>query len=270
LKNIKDFLSFLNETLVGEKPITDMSKYLEGMSKGLSDKLFFLDKINPDLIVDFGSADGFVLNKIQHVRPDCKLIGYDIDEKMINISRQKYPNIQFTDNFSEIKKIVSQYDRPAIFLSSVIHEVYTYSTGKQVKKFWDDMFNSGFKWVVIRDMMPSKKYEKMNRIDIKKIREKSNTKYLKEFEQYWGNIGRDYRNLLHWLLKYRYLTNWERELKENYLPVTFETIKTKIPSDWKVIFEEHYVLPFLKSQVKKDFGIYLEEPTHLKMILEKK
>lgn len=239
------------------------------MSKGLSDKLFFLNMVDIDCLVDFGSADGYVLSKIKEVKPDWNLIGYDIDEKMIDISNKKYPEIHFTDKFSVIKNEIRKYDRPAIFLSSVIHEVYTYSSPKQIRQFWDDIFNSGFKYVIIRDMMPSVKYENMNRIDVKKIREKSDKKYLDEFEKYWGNIGRDFRNLLHWLLKYRYLSNWERELRENYLPVTIETLHKKIPSDWRVKYEEHYVLPFLKSQVKKDFGIDLREPTHLKMIIEK-
>lgn len=187
---------------------------------------------------------------------------------MIKISKSKYKNIKFTDNFLEVKKHINNSERPAIFLSSVIHEVYTYSNSKKIKEFWNNIFNSGFKWIIIRDMMPSIKYEYMNTIDIKKIRKKSNIKYLNDFENYWGNIGRDYRNLLHWLLKYRYQSNWERELKENYLPVTIETLKKKIPSNFKIIFEEHYVLPFLKNQVKKDFNIELKEPTHLKMIIE--
>jgi hypothetical protein len=264
---IKNFRLYLEK--VGNIPITDFNAYLDGMSKGLSDKLFFIDKINPDCIVDFGSADGYILSKIKEVKPDIDLIGYDIDEEMINISKEKYKNIEFTDNWESIKEQISKYERPAVYLSSVIHEVYTYSSGKNIQKFWNDIFNSEFKWVVIRDMIPSTSFEKMNSIEIDKIREKSDSKYLKEFEDHWGDINRDYRNLLHWLLKYSYTTNWKRELRENYLPVSIETLKTKIPSDYTIKYEDNYLLPYLKDSIKKDFDVELTDPSHLKMIIEK-
>lgn len=39
---IKTFSSFINEELlVGKYPIKDINKYLDGMSKGLSDKISF-------------------------------------------------------------------------------------------------------------------------------------------------------------------------------------------------------------------------------------
>ena len=77
--------------------------------------------------------------------------------------------------------------------------------------------------------------------------------------------------MLHWLLKYRYTDNWERELKENYLPITVEHLKsTWIPPQWQIIFEEHATYPFLKDKIRQDFGIELNEPTHLKMIIENK
>lgn len=267
MKYLKDFRLF--EYQVGEVAITDINAYLDGMSKGLSDKLFFINQINPDLLVDFGSADGYILGEIAKIKPEWELIGYDIDEEMINMSSQKYPNIKFSDNWEYIKQKISEAERPAVFLSSVIHEVYSYSTGKNVRKFWHDIFNSDFKWIVIRDMIPSTNFEKMNTVDIDKIREKSEPKYLADFENQWGSINTNYRKLLHWLLKYKYTTNWQRELKENYLPVSIETLKKKIPSNYKITFEDNYLLPYLRDTIKEDFDVELNEPSHLKMILEK-
>ncbi|MGA1049083.1 MAG: hypothetical protein ACO3UU_13830, partial [Minisyncoccia bacterium] len=43
-------------------------------------------------------------------------------------------------------------------------------------------------------------------------------KSLISFEKVWGSIFKDYRNFIHFLLKYRYTDNWEREVNENYLP----------------------------------------------------
>ena len=57
-------------------------------------------------------------------------------------------------------------------------------------------------------------------------------------------------------------------MKENYLPVSLETLKTKIPGNWSIVYEKHYTFEFLKMQVKKDFDIDLNENTHLKMIIK--
>jgi len=275
MKLLKDYKNFLLEELhVGNVEISNMEEYLDGMSKGLGDKLFFLNKVDLDVLIDFGSADGTLLNYISTVKPEMKLIGYDIDEKMINISRNKYKQIQFESSWNKVQDFLTTNKdlKVGILLSSVIHEVYSYSKSNTISHFWkEQVFNPDIDYVIIRDMIPSSSYNKMNLIDIKKIREKSNPKQLAEFEEEWGNIGTDFRTLLHWLLKYRYLVNWGRELYENYLPITIEHLKNKwIPSSWNIIYEKHYTYEFIKQTVKKDFDIDLNEPTHLKMIIENK
>lgn len=199
------------------------------------------------------------------------MIGYDIDEKMITQSRKKYPNITFESDWDKVESIIEQnkHLKIGILLSSVIHEVYSYSGGKNIKKFWEEqVFNPDIDYVIIRDMIPSNRFDKMNILDIKKIKEKSNQTYLEEFEDEWGDIGNNFRTTLHWLLKYRYIENWNREIKENYLPITLEFLKTKwIPTTWKIEYENHYTYDYIKNQIKKDFDVDLHEPTHLKMII---
>jgi GNAT superfamily N-acetyltransferase len=272
MKKLIKFNEFIKEEFnVGKIEISNISQYLNNMSKGISDKLFFFNNIDVDCIVDFGSADGTILNTINTINPNIKLIGYDIDEKMIDISKKKYPNINFFDNWSSVENYlkINKFNNPMLLLSSVIHEVYSYSDSKTIKYFWDNqVFNKLFKYIVIRDMIPSIDYEKMNIIELEKIRNKSNKKYLQEFENYWGSINKDFRTLLHWLLKYKYVDNWNRELKENYLPLTIETLKNKIKANWKIIYEKHYIYDYIKKQIKDDFDLELKESTHLKMIIE--
>jgi hypothetical protein len=71
-------------------------------------------------------------------------------------------------------------------------------------------------------------------------------------------------------MKYRFTDNWDREVNENYLPVSLETVKSKIPGDYKIVYEEYFLLQFLKDQVKKDFNVELTHSTHAKMILKNK
>lgn len=262
------------EGLVGELPISDIDSYINSMNKSIKDKLFFSDIINYDIIVDFGCGDGTFLKNISDINSNIKLIGYDLDENMLAKAKSKLKKSVFTDDWYEVLNNIQLFKSPLLNLSSVIHEVYSYSHGSIVKKFWEEqVFGGDFKYITIRDMIPSTSIDK-NEIsqfkdDAKKIRIKSDKKYLNSFENKWGSINTNYRTLTHWLLKYRYTDNWEREVNENYLPITLETLKTKIPKNYKIIYEDNFVEPFLKQKVKNDFGIILTHPTHTKMIIKK-
>lgn len=261
------------EEKVGEKEISSIETYISGMSKSMSDKLFFLDKIESDLIVDFGCADGSVLSEIQRRRPDLKLIGYDIDEDMISRAKSKNRNILFTSSWGKVLEEVSKSQSPTLNLSSVIHEVYSYSNSRTIKNFWEKMvFGSGFKWITIRDMIPSTEISRKEisefKDDVKKVREIADPKYLNSFEERWGVIDDNYRTLTHFLLKYKFIDNWEREVLENYLPVGLETLKKKIPNEYKIYYEDSFILPYLKRIIKEDFDIEINHSTHTKMIIK--
>ena len=264
----------LDEAMVGDVAIQDVESYIGGMAKGVKDKIDFISKINPDCILDFGCADGYILNNIHQQYPKIKgLIGYDLDEKMINRIKSKYPDIIATDNWKEAVFYAGEYDSVALSLMSVIHEVYTYSDNHTISKFWkQQVFNPEFEYVVIRDMMPKKEYLKIepDKSDVHKIKKKiwSERKYRKSFEKQWGKLSSNIWNMYHWLLKYDYKSNWSREVKENYFPVSIETVKSKIPSGWKIIYEDHYIFPPIAEKVKRDFGIEIKHPTHVKMIIQ--
>jgi len=87
-------------------------------------------------------------------------------------------------------------------------------------------------------MIPSVELEKEEisqfKDDVKKVRRKTDQEYLNSFESKWGSINDSYRTFMHYLLKYRYKNNWKREVNENYLPVSLETVKTKIPKTNKI------------------------------------
>ena len=264
----------LDEAMVGHTPIADVEKYISGMAKGANDKTDFLSKIDVDCILDFGCADGYILNTIDKQYPNIKgLIGYDIDDNMINMIKSKYPHIKATDNWKEAVYWAGEYDKVALSLMSVIHEVYTYGSPQAIHQFWkQQVFNPEFEYVVIRDMMPALEYGQMKPSDedIEKIKNKlwKHKKYRKSFEEHWGEITNDMRTMLHWLLKYDYKSNWGREVKENYFPVSLETVKSKIPQGWKIIYEDHYIFEPIANKVKRDFGIELKHPTHVKMIIK--
>jgi len=262
------------EELVGENEISNYQAYADGMAKSMDDKLFFVNNIDFDVIVDFGCANGIFLSKLQTMKPNVKIIGYDLDDVMLSKARVVLDeDALLTTSWDEVVAELSNYENPLLNLSSVIHEVYSYSHSSVIKKFWEkQVFGGNFKYITIRDMIPSSDIHKNElenfRQDVRKVRKRANKFYLNDFEKRWGSISDNYRTFCHFLLKYRYIDNWEREVTENYLPVSLETVKTKIPSSYNIEYEQDFIVPFIKDRVGKDFGVKITHSTHVKMVLK--
>lgn len=268
------FNSHIGEAL--NDPFTDFGSYLSGMSKGASDKLFFLNHIKPDVIVDFGSANGYVLNQIQQYNPNIMLIGYDISPDMLTISKTSYPEIKFTNDWSDVVSNIQNYKNPCLLLSSVIHEVYSYSSEDGVKQFWNNIFNAGFEYIVIRDTIPSEKLEKILNFkkDVERVKQIVDPELVQDYESKWGSIEKDYKNFVRFVLMYRYKENWSRERLEDYLSLTYEAILNKIlpeyGKNYRIIYDKRFKFKPIQSSFSKDFGIPLRHDIHLKMILRHK
>jgi len=250
-------------------PIVDHTVYEKCMSMSLLDKAFFADKISDsDLIVDFGCADGVLLRFLKGHFPDMTVMGYDIDKSM---ERHSVAGTEIVSSWDVVKEKIKSFKRPTLNLSSVIHEVFHYCSRGDIDLFWEQVFNSGFTYIVIRDMIPSRSIDRPSNInDVKKVYHKFlHTKALTDFEGIWGSIEGN-RQLLHFLLKYKYVEpNWNREVRENYLPITREDLLAKIPNEYDVLFHEHFILPYILQTVKTDVGIELKDPTHIKLILKR-
>ena len=125
------------EELVGDKPISDFDDYIEGMKMSMEDKLFFVNKLDFDVIVDFGCANGTFLSLVQNMKPNVKLIGYDLDETMLSKAGSILgEDALLTSSWQQVVLELSKYENPLLNLSSVIHEVYSYSHSSVIKRFW--------------------------------------------------------------------------------------------------------------------------------------
>jgi hypothetical protein len=278
-----------------QREIADMAKYQNRMARSMMDKLFWVDKIpfnDGDLVLDFGCADGTLLRHASHWLPEATLLGYDSSPEALPPSDRtgesvsEHPEdmkITYQDDWGLVTKFLERSQRrnqkTTVVLSSLIHEVYHYGTPEDVDTFWQRVWGmtketgySGFDTIVIRDMMPGLAINRPSHPDhVAKVYKKFlDTKELRDFERQYGSIT-DNRNLTHFLLKYKYTTpNWEREVRENYLPLHLEDLMAMIPDEYEITFMEHYVLPYTFRQIREDLGISLRDNTHLKMILEKR
>jgi SAM-dependent methyltransferase len=269
---ILKWLQFLES--VGNIPISDEDEYVRAMFMGAKEKTFFLKMIQPDVIVDFGCADGQVLGLIEQMKPNVKLIGYDLSQEMLNKAKSIVSDkVTLTTDWSLVTQELKKYKNPTLLLSSVIHEVYSYGNTKVVKDFWNkQVFGGNFKFIAIRDMIPPISMERVEKShyieDIMKVKDNFEKEYIDSFEQRWGPMENNYRTFIHFLLKYKYTKNWERENNENYVPISLETLHKKIPSNYSIKFEKSYLLDWLRDKVKEDFDVILDHPTHIQMLIQ--
>ena len=254
-------------------------KYNAEMRKSLIDKIFFIDKVESDVFVDYGCADGIMLKFLSELFPDSKFIGYDNNAEMIQIAKHNltnmHKNIQYTTELSANYFTHDPNMTTAVIASSLFHEMYCYETlpsGENLY-FWTHIQNEfpGLKYVIIRDMCVSSKIlnQQTDLLSIAQIYHKFGPSKVQLWENRWGSLN-EKKSMIHFLLKYRYMSmNWDREFEENYLSYDLERLLNDIPKDYKIVHIEHYTLPFLKNQIKKDLNIDFNEKTHIKLILEK-
>lgn len=249
--------------------INNYEIYTNGMAKSLEDKMFFLPFVSDKIasVLDYGCADGVLLKALQKENLNLQLVGYDIDPNMVQKANTEQSGIVFS---SDLKECMSQIaaNKSALVLSSVIHEVYSYGTQESVNSFWDLVLNSGFQYIFLRDFSCNKETDRKANLDDKlKLVKNGNEIQLLDYIDTWGKIFSQ-KQIIHYLLKYRYTENWKREVKENYLPLTTEELISKLSSKYRIIYQQHYTLPFLKKKVLEDFQISIEDPTHIQMVLK--
>lgn len=251
-------------------PIKNMDVYNAGMRKSMLDKIWWLDKIDDDIntVMDYGCADGALLSMVHEMNPNLHMFGYDFNDNMIDLACDNVQDGVFASNYEIISSLIPKKDEAILITSSVFHEIENYSN--DVGREYGRIFCNGYKYIAIRDMFVSEKsYGISDKLTVAKVRQQFDYKKIQEFESHIGSI--DYNeNLLQFFLTYRYDANWDREVRENYFPHTIEQFLSKIPEHYEVVHFDHYILPFVREQVWKDFGVQLTDPTHGKILLRLK
>lgn len=244
-------------------PIANMNVYNDGMRKSMLDKIWFLDKIDDSItdLYDYGCADGSLLKMAGEICPSMNLNGYDISQDMINIAKKNVPEASYLSTVPLVG-----LENSILNASSVFHEIHAYSAN--IEQDYKNIFESGATYIAIRDMFYSRcSCHATDAAMLASVLQHEEASKILDFETYNGSLTEN-KNFIHYLLTYRYLENWEREVRENYFPHSIEEFLRKIPSHYSIVHFEHYTLPFLKDRVYSDFGITLSDPTHAKILLK--
>ena len=266
-------------------PILNDQFYTDEMAKSMWDKAFFVNFVDATLLVDFGCADGAMLGFIARNFSGIKLVGFDNDEKMLDRAKVRNPGnpgnpIIYTSDWAEIAKLVNAHqakgEKAALSLASVVHEIKMYLKGAAFRKVMAQIWGQdgvAFDFIAFRDMMVSEHASRPAHPNhVARVRQvfgkmANGRQRLSDWEKQWGSISENW-SLIHFFLTYRYVDNWDRELRENYLPTPYEDFLADIPNEYFPIYKDHYTLPFLYQEVDNTFGIQLSDPTHLKLVLK--
>lgn len=255
--------------------INNYDDYTAGMKKSMQDKTWFVDKIKKTrTIVDYGCADGTLVEHISEAFPNVfQLIGLDNDPKMLDLAQERVGKKALFLEPEEYIKIGADPGSSCLNLGSVIHEIYSYCSEEEISRFWDFVFNTGFKYISIRDMGLSRIDSSNQASDAFSIVKKIHLSPYKDKWMEYCTLREDkpsYKRTIEFFLKYRYNTNWDRELAEKYFPLDTEELILMVPTEkYKIKMFDHYILPYHKDKIKEDFGIDFNVKTHYKMLLER-
>lgn len=252
--------------------INDYSVYNKAMQKGIRDKLFFYDFLKKhseiENFIDFGCADGTLLSYVHKDFPKLKLYGVDKNQEMIELAKKKLScNLIQSNEFP----IIEREGVTVLNLSSVLHEVFFYSCPNELDNFFNNILKSKIDYIFIRDMFFMDYYQYIEEEIPQDVMDRIDEKYKAQridFERYYNtSIRNNKKDFVHFLLKYTYRANWERELAENYFSHTPRMLIDRL-TKYDVVRYGIYTLPFKRLQVLNEFGYTLDVPTHYKMILK--
>lgn len=262
-----------NETAGNEK-MPDPEGYQERMSKSIPDKVTWTKWIRSSdyqYVLDYGCAEGKVLKRIAQKYPRKTYIGYDINANVIETAKKKFPGGFFSTDWDEAVKRCDPA-QTVLMLTGVIHEVYSYLPKEEIDAFWQRVYGSGFRYIFVRDWLVSERWfgkpvpQGVQDLICKRAPETQLHEFSTHLGDHCGPLG-TYDRLIHFLLKYKFTENWVHEIEEDYLSVSLEHFLNRIPDNYLQEYGQHYILPYIKAQIRKDFGYYPAFQTHYKAIL---
>lgn len=250
--------------------ISNSKRYLERMSKPLQEKLKLAKFIPAEAkkFLDVGCADGTVTIALAEMFPQIQFVGIDINKEFIDLAKKNadgVKNITF-ENIYLREKLVQNEKFDVVMFCSVLHEFFSYGEGIStvVKALSDahEILNRGG-ILIIRDMIL---FDFMNSSNlwIEQIKTKIKNKIeltdlVANFEIIYGEMVST-KQVNHFLLKYLYEDNWQREAQENYVPVSFEEYERIFGLlGMKEQYRESYTIPYLMELWTRDFGFSADE-----------
>lgn len=267
--------------------ITDFKKYLSSLKNTFIDKAFFIEKLPEDInvIIDYGCADGSFLKFLKNIYGD-RFKYYGVDNNPCFIEMCKKNSIKAVEYIDELKV---DLQKTCINFSSSLHEIFM---ATDPGTFFKSLFqllrkrNISFPKVIsIRDMYIKDNHNETDTKFILNCMYRFTRKCSEKFSEFLDyvpivNATNDSRECIHFLLKYMYDFNWQKEKFEDYLSFTknYQSLMNLL-IDYNYVkkWNFEYYLPYLIEKWKKDEMIddymeaYIREniTTHTQLLYER-
>lgn len=243
--------------------------YMAEMSKGVQEKLFFLDKLPLGThLLDFGCADGFLMNEIHRVRPDIVLAGLDLSEEALHSVYEKSSDFLLFKTNREAESWLKQISAPtAFFASSVLHEVCHYGGNTAWEDFWE--LASEFQHFAFRDFsLTETEGLAADQKFVDDVKAKLPSWQVQSYENVWGKIKTN-KDALHLLLKAPWISSWERESEENYFPIYRRELTNAATTAFKHGTINPYRHAYSNERSRSEFEIEIPVSTHIQIFMKK-
>lgn len=248
----------------------DMQKYNEDMRAGLGSKLFFLEHIPVrDIVefVDFGCGDGSLLKVLGKMCPEAHLTGVEAHDEQFFLAATNVPTASIHSSLYAAS--ILHCDPACLIFSSVLHEVFT-PPQVDPTAWWQGIERYGYEYIVVRDFAVKVDLLRCWSYYNQLIGTLSAQRF---FKRYASMPLRDYRKApFEFLLKYTYTDNWEREVKEHYLRLSYEEWLHMVTASgtYEVIHHADTRTKKFEKDMQRDFGFMPDFTTHIEMVLKRR
>ncbi len=248
----------------------NFEEYYKKMSENIYEKIeFIINEVKTGdykLIVDFGCADGQTTRALATMFEKILIVGYDKNETVIsnNIKNNNHNNIIYTTDLNGLNPRYFEEDFVSLcFMSSVTHEMFSFKT----TNYFNFIFNN-FNAIAIRDMFFTDT-GLHSQLEFENYAY-SPVLYIDDFERF-KQSKKTYedtnKNKTEFLLKQRYVSNFEEELKEDYFSTDWDLI-IQSARDYHLIYDNQYMNSFLLNEIPKLKKF--THTTHRKIILKRR
>lgn len=247
--------------------MNDTQGYLTLMRKGLKDKTWWLEYLNPQVttIIDFGCASGDLFRYINHLFPKrFRYVG--IDNNIEFLSQCPHIPLQ-TWYFHSLQEVWGiEWGKAILIFNSVCHEIYSYDGVSTLYNIFDYAQQMGVRQIAIRDMY-LKTESTITSPEWQRLDKAFQMKYPKQYVEN-QELNRDVCELA---MKYTYLTNWDRELTEKYFHPLVKDITSVMQSVYRIDKIKYFSIPQQIQRIERDCGEKWlpNTTTHVKILINR-
>lgn len=245
-----------------------LKAYLQGCERSIQEKSKIIPFVRGGKIVELGCGNGVVLDLVSRAFPNSKIEGFEISKKIAKKAQnRKYINKNVKVFVGDATKKLEKDDScDTVILCSTLHEIYSFSGERNAIKALELAYKMLKKdgRLIIRDGFRPEKETVYLELRSPEAKEKF-FRFAKDFKPYKikykkmkdGRIEMSNQDLVEFLSKYFYDTNWGIETKEQFGIFTLKEYHSILKKmGFQIVQSSKYLLPFLLGQYEKDVTIF--------------